>query len=175
MGIKIRLGKEEDINSLVQLYDNINDHLAANINYTGWRKGIYPAREDGEKGIEEGSLFVATEDEKIVGSIILRHEPEPAYLSAPWQVTLDNAQVLVIYTFVVSPEKLNQGIGKLLLDFAEKYAEENNVRALRLDVYEKNVPAIHLYEKCGYKYIDTVSLGLEEYGLDWFKLYEKLI
>ena len=30
-----------------------------------------------------------------------------------------------------------------------------------------------LYERCGYWYMGTISLGLEEYGLNWFKLYEK--
>ncbi len=49
------------------------------------------------------------------------------------------------------------------------------MQALRLDVYENNYPAINLYEKFNFKYIDTVDLGLEEYGLKWFKLYEKLL
>lgn len=175
MKIKIRLGTERDIDILEELYDNLNDYLEATTNYPGWRKGIYPAREDAEKGIEDCCLFVATENEKIIGSIILRHEPEPAYLTATWQRELDYKNIFVIHTFVVSPEKLNNGIGKTLLEFAERYAKENNVKALRLDVYENNIPAIKLYEKCGYKYIDTVSLGLEEYGLNWFKLYEKLL
>lgn len=62
-----------------------------------------------------------------------------------------------------------------MLGFADEYAKDNKIKAIRLDVYEKNTPAISLYEKCQYKYVDTVSLGLEEYGLNWFKLYEKLI
>ena len=49
------------------------------------------------------------------------------------------------------------------------------VEVLRLDVTEKNVPAISLYEQYGFSYIDTVDLGLEEFGLKWFKLYEKLL
>jgi len=42
-------------------------------------------------------------------------------------------------------------------------------------VYENNFPAISLYEKCGFEYVDTVDLGFGNYGLDWFKLYEKLV
>jgi len=49
------------------------------------------------------------------------------------------------------------------------------MKSIRLDVYEKNIPAILLYEKCGFEYIDTVDLELGNYGLDWFKLYEKVI
>lgn len=61
------------------------------------------------------------------------------------------------------------------MDFAENHSFTSNVKAIRLDVYDGNVPAIKLYEKCGYKYIGTVDLGLGNYGLDWFKLYEKLL
>ena len=34
----------------------------------------------------------------------------------------------------------------------------------KLDVYEKNEPAIRLYQKCGFQYIDTVDLGYGKYG-----------
>lgn len=43
------------------------------------------------------------------------------------------------------------------------------------DVYENNVPAIKLCEKCGFEYIDTIDLGIGNYGLNHFKLYEKLL
>ena len=96
MEICFELGKEQDIDELENLYNTLNDHLAENINYPGWLKGIYPIREDAEKGIEEGCLYVARVEGKIAGTIIL------------------------------------------------------------LDVYEKNIPAIHLYEKCGYERRDSV-------------------
>ena len=146
----IRVGNEEDIDSLEELYNNINDYLESTINYPGWKKGIYPVRKDAEDGIREGNLFVAVENGDIIGSMILRHEPEPAYLNVSWQAELDYSNVLVIYTFVVNPKFLKRGVGK-------------------------NIPAISLYEKCHYKFIDTVSLGLEDIGLNWFKLYEKII
>ena len=67
------------------------------------------------------------------------------------------------------------GVGKSLMEFADEYSIKAQVKSIRLDVYEGNIPAIKLYEKCNFKYIDTVDLGLGNYGLDWFKLYEKLI
>lgn len=171
----IRVGNEEDIDSLEELYNNINDYLESTINYPGWKKGIYPVRKDAEDGIREGNLFVAVENGDIIGSMILRHEPEPAYLNVSWQAELDYSNVLVIYTFVVNPKFLKRGVGKNMLDFIEEYAMDNKIKSIRLDVYEKNIPAISLYEKCHYKFSDTVSLGLEDIGLNWFKLYEKII
>ena len=70
---------------------------------------------------------------------------------------------------------MKMGVGRALLDFSFELAQQSGIKSIRLDVYENNLPAIHLYEKCGFEYIDTVDLGFGEYGLDWFKLYEKLL
>ncbi len=59
-----------------------------------------------------------------------------------------------------------------LLDFALQYAKSAGIKSIRLDVYEKNAPAIALYEKKGYTYVGTADLGLSEYGLERFRLYE---
>ncbi|WP_238483809.1 GNAT family N-acetyltransferase [Anaerosporobacter faecicola] len=175
MNVTLRLGKKTEIHQLEKLYDDVNEYLEANINYPGWKKGIYPTREDAENGIEEGTLYVAEAAGEIVGSLILRHKPEPAYASATWQTDVEYEKILVIYTFVVDPKKQGQGIGRKMLEQIEELAKNLRMRALRLDVYEKNTPAIHLYQKCGFQYIGTVSLGLEEIGLNWFQLYEKLV
>ena len=63
----------------------------------------------------------------------------------------------------------------MLRDYSLELAQSSGIKSVRLDVYEKNLPAISLYEKCGFEYIDTVDLGLGHYGLEWFKLYEKII
>lgn len=80
-----------------------------------------------------------------------------------------------MYTFAVHPMYLKKGIGKRLLDFAEEYGRKTGVKAIRLDVYEKNIPAVNMYRKCGYQYIDRVDLGYGVHGLDWFELYQKII
>ena len=49
------------------------------------------------------------------------------------------------------------------------------MRALRLDVFEENAPAIALYEKKGFERRTRVDLGLGITGLKWFYLCEKLL
>ena len=45
-----------------------------------------------------------------------------------------------------------------------------------MDTYEENLPAVRLYEKCGFDYRGLVDLGLEEiYGLKWYKVFEKVL
>lgn len=61
------------------------------------------------------------------------------------------------------------------MEFALEQSREEKIKAIRLDVYEKNTPAISLYRKYGFHYIDTVDLGYGEFGLDNFELYQKLL
>ncbi|MGF7056829.1 GNAT family N-acetyltransferase [Brassicibacter mesophilus] len=171
----IDLGKENDIDELEQLYNDLNDYLEKGVNYPGWKKGIYPVRQNAIDGIKHDNLYVAKHKGRIVGSVILSHEPEPAYYKAKWGVESDYSDVFVVHTFVVHPKFLKCGIGKALMDFSIEHSIKSQAKSIRLDVYEGNIPAIRLYEKCGFKYIDTVDLGLENYGLDWFRLYEKLL
>lgn len=175
MDINLELGKATDVDELEQLYNDLNDYLEETMNYPGWKKGIYPVRENAVNGVNNGNLYVAKYNEKIIGSIILSHEPEPAYYKAKWAFESDYLDVFVVHTFVVHPEFMKCGVGNALIDFSIEHSIRSNVKSIRLDVYEGNIPAIKLYEKCGFKYVDTVDLGLSNYGLDWFKLYEKLL
>ena len=175
MKFVIESGTTADIDELEKLYDDLNDYLSATTNYPGWIKGIYPIREDAVVGIENNTLFVVRHDGKIAGSIILDHHPDKAYNNVRWKIETDYSRIFVIRTFVVHPSFLKMGIGRALMDYSFKLAQQSGIKSIRLDVYENNLPAISLYEKCGFEYIDTVDLGFGNYGLDWFKLYEKLV
>lgn len=144
-------------------------------NYPGWKKGIYPTREDAQKGLEEDALFVAQTDEGIAGTFILRHEPEEGYVNGNWLTENDYSRIYVLCTFAVHPKYMGQGVGAKMLGFAERFAREEKCISIRLDVVKDNLPAEILYQKQGYQLRGTVSLGYEEYGLPWFHLYEKVL
>ena len=173
MAIKIVLGTENDLDGITSLYDELNEALEATVNYPGWKKGVYPTRNEAEIGVGSQTLYVAKLKSKIVGSIILNHTPEGAYSKAKWAYEANDDNILVVRTIAVHPEYRRLGIAEQLLQFAEDFGKKHYIKALRLDVYEKNIPGIHLYGKCGFEYVETLDLGLSEIGLDFFKLYEK--
>lgn len=90
--MQIRKGTENDIEEVAALYDAVNDYLESHTNYPGWRKGVYPIREDAAQGIGENDLFVAEAEGQIAGTFILRHRPEEAYALADWGNQLDTAR-----------------------------------------------------------------------------------
>lgn len=167
--------KISDIDEIGKLYDSLCDYLQAHENYPGWKKGSYPTRQTAIDALNLGELYTAKDKGRIVGSVTLSHKPEEGYANAQWLAESDYGRILVVYTLAVHPEYLRRGVGRLLLTEAEKIARAENCRSLRLDVVKGNAPAEKLYISCGYEYVQTVSLGYEEYGLNWFDLYEKVL
>jgi len=175
MHIHICKGQHEDVDLLGKLYDELNDYLESHINYPGWKKGVYPTRSNALYFYQRSSLYVVKSGDRVVGSIALTHEPESSYENATWLIEASYDQLFVIHLFAVHPDWFRQGVGSALLQFSETQASIQNIKSIRLDVYEKNYVAIQAYEKQGYTYIDKVDIGASCYGLDLFCLYEKLI
>ena len=63
-------------------------------------------------------------------------------------VSLDFADIA---TVGVVPEFQRRGIGKALVETAVFYAARAKVGKIFLEVNEENLPAVSLYEKCGFK------------------------
>ena len=58
-----------------------------------------------------------------------------------------------LYSIAVHPGERKSGIGAMLVADAERQAFEHDRVVLRLEVREDNQPAIHLYQRVGYRRI----------------------
>ncbi len=65
-------------------------------------------------------------------------------------ITYDEAEVTNI---AVKSEYRKQGIGRMLVDGVVSQAQERGANTIVLEVRESNLPAISLYEKCGFENI----------------------
>ena len=173
--IHIRQAVKEDIDCIEKLYGDICDYLEMHRNYPGWKKGVYPARSDAEDALMENALYIARVGEQAAGTVILKHGPEDGYKKGRWLTEDDYRYIYVVHTLAVHPGFLKSGVGTGLLTYAEQVALREGCVSIRLDVVKGNIPAERLYQKCGYQFTGTVSLGYEAYGLPWFHLYEKVL
>ena len=156
----IKKAVPQDLDAVEALYGAVCDYLADKPFNPNWRRDIFPAREDAEQYLAADGLYIAWEGGRAVGSIALTPEAD---------------HILCIHEVAVRPDCLRQGIGRALLDFAAKEAAARGAKALRLYVWERNAPAIRPYECSGFTRIGKEDIGLSEFGLDWFYLYEKQI
>lgn len=175
MDITIRIAIATDIDAIENLYDDLNDYLEKHENYPRWKKGVYPVRAHAEEALAAGHLYVAEIDKKIVGTVVYSDEQGDVYRMVNWQVPYD-VPVIIICKLAVHPGYMGCGVGKALLEHAAVLGKKQGVKAIRMDTYEENLSAVRLYEKCGFKYMGMVDLGLEEiYGLKWYKVFERVL
>ena len=59
MSMIIRKGTAEDLDAVEKLYGEVCGHMAATVNYCGWKRDVYPARQDAEAGIRVGGTLVS--------------------------------------------------------------------------------------------------------------------
>ena len=92
----IEAGQMSDLEEITKLYDTTCDYLESSTNYPGWKKHIYPTKEDARKGIEEESLYVVrtlvvrpNERNKGIGRILLDFAKEEAKLQGMNSIRLD--------------------------------------------------------------------------------------
>jgi len=105
-----------------------------------------PMRDDYDRRIREDEVYVITEDDKIIGVLVLILSVE--------RFLLDNVAVL--------PDYQGKGLGRSLMDFAESRAKEKGYLSVELYTNEAMVENIAMYKKWDYLEIyRTTEQGYE--------------
>lgn len=94
-------------------------------------------------------LYIAKEEDNIICFFRLYEDDESAE-SFIW--SFENEIFLGMFT--INVDFLHMGYGKKVLKLILEYLNENKHKSIRLTVYDKNIPAINLYEKIGFKKVE---------------------
>ena len=116
----------------LQDLENIKDCLLTDFD-NFWSYNIL--KQELENG--KSNYFVAKQENEIVGF-------------AGILLIIDQVNIMNI---VVKKDKRNFGIGSLLLEEIIRYSKIHNATSITLEVNEKNIPAIKLYKKYGFKQV----------------------
>jgi ribosomal protein S18 acetylase RimI-like enzyme len=79
---------------------------------------------------------------------------------ASYEHHYNQKQQTKIHKIYILPQAQGKGIGKTLIDYIEKVAQENDSTTLSLNVNRFN-KALHFYKKIGFKIIKEVNIELE--------------
>lgn len=171
----IRKALEKDLLNVEKVYNELLDYQANNINYTNWKKGVYPCYHTGKKAFDEDTLYVLENDNIIEGSMILNHIQAEEYKNIPWKLEAEDNEVLVIHTLCIKPSSSRKKLGEQMVSFAEKKAKELGCKVIRLDTYEGNLPACKFYPKLGYTYSGSCEFYFQGFIREILNCYEKEI
>ncbi|MBQ8604648.1 MAG: GNAT family N-acetyltransferase [Oscillospiraceae bacterium] len=177
MNIIVRKATESDIDNIAGMWYQLNEYLARPdvTNYPRWKNGIYPLPEHAEEAVADGSMHIALDGDKVVGTAVYSTVQGKEYRDADWQTDFD-VPVYVICKLAVHPDYWNKNVGKALMDHAAETGRANGIKAIRRDTFEENQPTVRFFLKNGFTYCGLIDLGLEKiYGLKWYKVFEKLL
>lgn len=168
-----RKAEKVDFYKIRSLYWNLIDQDQDDPSFPHWKKGIHPSDEMILDSIDKGDLYVLADGEKIAACVIANDEKVEGYADAPWQV--DSDDIIVLHVLAVHPEYLGKGLARRLVENVIEQERKAGKKALRLDVIENNTTAERLYQKLGFRYIQTKTLYYDVVGEMTFKLYELVL
>lgn len=170
----VRIATEADIPRIEQIYKTLTNDPET-CKFTNWAKNVYPTKDFAVKALYDGHLFVGEDENGIFGSMLLNNIQLPEYKSIPWKYEADPHQVLVIHTLCIDIAFKGKGKAKEMIGFAEDYGRANNMKVIRLDTYEGNIPACIMYPKLGYEYSGTAFFNFMGKIPENLKCFEKLL
>ncbi|HEX9971721.1 MAG TPA: GNAT family N-acetyltransferase [bacterium] len=154
MELIIRNAMESDYESLCDLFEQADAfHRKYVPHIIQKHDGLSRDKDYVENLIADGNvgLFVAQIGQRLVGLIccFIRETPAIPILVPRKYVYIDN--------LVVDEAHRHRGIGHALLEKAHRWALQNGIHEIELNVWQFNDAAIRLYEKLGY---ETVTLRM---------------
>ncbi len=153
----IRKAKPKDIDAVALIFEHIIEEEEKGNCTTGWQRGVYPTRNTAVAALEKEDLFVMEDGSEIVATMRLNKEQVPEYKNCQWDYAADDDQIMVLHTLVVEPSMKKHGYGRMMVEFYEKYARDNNCPYLRIDTNVINTRARAMYKNLGYKEIGITS------------------
>lgn len=152
----IRRAAGHDVDAIEQthlelaIYERRNDsHLSH------WISGVYPSRSMIRRACAKQEMYAFHEGRELRASMVFtRNQPEE-YRHVNWKIHAFPKGVAVATMLCVPPRYFGYGYGMQMLHDAIKRAKRMRLRALRLDVWTGNTPAVALIERLGFVRVDT--------------------
>jgi ribosomal protein S18 acetylase RimI-like enzyme len=170
MSYHVRKGNKEDIEDIMRIVRTTIEIMESE-NIDQWTDE-YPLSRDFLKDSENGSLYVAVDEQnKVAGSITIDQNQPAEYTSSDWRQA---GPAYLFHRLVVDPEVRGKGIASLLIKQTEKVAKDHDVSYIRTDTYSLNEKAQALFKKNGFQQAGEIQfMGKENPFFTFDKVMEE--
>ena len=159
--MQIRSAGLSDLDALLELYGQVSDAMEGTPFDVYWRRGAYPAQNDVVSAVYAGEALISEQDGQLAAAVVLNGDrgeqipPDPP--DVPWLVDCPSEEVAYIHLFVAAPTFRGTGAARALLLHVIDTARAQGMHTLRLGAALYNIPAVRLYEGCGFRCIMEVK------------------
>ena len=165
----IKKASEPDLSQLLSIIKSCGQNLIEQGIFQ-WNEK-YPSKEVLLEDIALQQIWKLKESNTIVGLIVLTEIEDQEYQNVKWLTK--NQKHLYIHRLAVHPKFQGKGYAQKLMDFAEKYAMENNYNSIRLDTFSQNKRNQKFYKQRNYIKLESIYFPSQsEFP---FYCYEKIL
>lgn len=148
----IRRAKIPEIDDILEITGACGKYMAGMGIYQ-WNEH-YPSREAFEQDVARNELFIKLENGSIIGGIVISQFMDKEYVPIKWLTP--SKKNIYIHRLFVHPEQQSKGHAQEMMEYAEKYARENNYVSVRLDTFSQNKRNQRFYERRGYQRLGDI-------------------
>ena len=161
--MKIRLAEEKDISVIEAIYDSARTFMRNTGNMYQWSGG-YPKRELILSDLNSSSLYVAEQNDQILGVFVYFYGIEPTYSEIHDGKWKNSFPYGVIHRIAVAENAHGIGVSRACFDFAF-----NKCGNLKIDTHRDNLPMQRSLVKNGFEYCGIIYLENKEERLAFQK------
>lgn len=169
------IAKNEDISAIMNLYEQVINHVNTTNIKLGWNIDIYPNKAFVEAAVIAGECLIAREDNTVLACSVVNNIVNDEYSLINWQIKEPSTQIATIHALCVSPEYRGKTLSYDFLNYNEQICKERGNLAIHLDVIDSNISAFKLYSKNKYKLIKEIEMYYEVVGTRKFSMFEKIL
>lgn len=164
----IKKASKSDINQIMELVSDIINEMKK-VQNNQWDE-TYPTENVFENDVENGNLYVyKNNSDKVMGFVCIDTNEPMEYSELEWEY---EGEAFVIHRMGVETNSRKSGVGKALMEHAEKLAKLNNIKSIRSDTYFTNKAMNLVFEKLGYNFVGSINILEKPFK---FNCYEKYI
>lgn len=152
----MRAAQIDDLDEIMRIIDDARESIKS-LGIAQWTDE-YPARKHIARDIDHGWSYVLLDKGVIVGTLAVSFDGEPAYdtiFDGSWEYY---GPFATVHRVAVSPQYRGRGFSSLLFAGAEALALAREIRVVRVDTHEGNIPMRRALERSGYKRAGTIKL-----------------
>lgn len=165
----------KDFDAVREKYIDVIDNTPGLEKHSRWRYGKHPSDDLLRSYIENGEMYVLSDNGKIAGLVAITMYQGESYEAIEWAADLKNDEAAVLHLLAVCPDYQGRALGQVIIEEAENAARQSGMKALRLDTMITNLPAQRMYDKAGFSCRGRQRLFTQNVGWTEFLYYEKLL
>ena len=138
---------EQELDELFSFYQLTADQMEKQ-SIRHWHWGRYPNEDLIREDVRKGQLYCLRTGGAITAAVGVVFGQEEEYGVLPWTCGVKPGS---IHRIAVHPSMQGAGLGGLVLDDVQQLLRREGCDCIRCDTSENNIPALHFYEKLGFR------------------------